>query len=161
MKRTRQTIICAIFLTLFVLGGLACEDDPVPPDTINSGSGSLDSAGNTVATFNTDIGQFNGFVLSISNDLPVIAAVSGLVITESLTAPDPGDYPKGLYPLAQEIDPPLGAHYYMFVDVDNSDGGGRYFVRFSITAKDIEPENNRVTLNYDWEFNTESDNRNF
>ena len=103
-RTTRQTILFAIFLTLLIFGGMACKDDPVAPDTVNSGSGFLDSAGNTVGIFRTDIGSFTPFVLSISNDLPVIAAVSGFVRTENLIAPDPSNYPKGYYPLAQEID---------------------------------------------------------
>lgn len=139
------------------LSGSCGDENPFSPTYIESGTGTLHSADNPTAYFQTDHGGFSGFSLFILSGRPIITAESGLIRSESSTAPDPGDYPKGLYPLAQENDPPVGAHYFMYVD----QAGDRYFVRFTITEKIVDTLDQQASISYYWEMNTEAGSRNF
>ncbi len=158
--RCYALVLCLTFLAV------SCGEDPTPPsdDTIAFGSGTLETFDGGLVSyyFNVDLGGPARRFAAVegpqlyANGGPFLTAESGLARSSGSEAPNPANYPEGLYPRVHQ--PSVGDQYYLYVDYN----GSRYFARIQITkvtAGGSDPRYARVEFN--WDFNTQAGSRSF
>lgn len=159
---TKYRAIILLFSALLLVGLHCGENDPTDPISsgIESGSDMLETNDGTLTSyyFGTSVGSnIKGFSLYVLNENPVLTAESGLEESGSDVAPDPANYTKGLYPSLKQ--PSVGDQFYLFVDHNQN----RYFARIQISAVNLGGSANPdyARINFNWEFNTDPEDRNF